>query len=322
MSDFFKNTDEDNEAHAEERAFASLSVEEAKENARSIGDYFQASMASGNALQGGLGSYPKMSSPIQFSFEVVEEKNSLPLIPRNSVVALGASDGGSGKSTFALQLAASKACNKDIAGGYWRDLAPSSSGAETGDRVIYISCDDTQNSVQHTMGNIAETYALSADDMAKIQENLVLFSESTTDFNLAVRRDDGLLESSSYLQDLISTYIDQNVELVVIDTLRMATKGFSEQSDIDMPQILGILRKLADDLNATVLFIHNGAACAALMDGCVDRINILEDPNSTNKSLIVNKNGNAFSLEGNYPFRPTEQAGEIRGAALRQRSRY
>ena len=78
MSDFFKNTDEENEAHAEERAFASLSVEEAKENARSIGDYFQASMASGNALQGGLGSYPKMSSPIQFSFEVEKEENETP----------------------------------------------------------------------------------------------------------------------------------------------------------------------------------------------------------------------------------------------------
>ena len=304
MSSFFDNTDEENNAKAEASAMANLSIEEAKENARSIGDYFQANMASGNALQGGMGSYPRMSAPVSLSLDAeCLQRNSLPNTPLKSVVALGSEYREIGKTTLALQLAASKACNQDLVGGFWKSQAPSSSENADGDKVIYIACDDTQANVHNTLRKIATTYELDTDKISKISNNLLMFNESTTDFNLVARKDDGLLEMSGYLRDLISAYVDQDIQLIVIDTLRMATRGLSEKSDTDMVQVLAILRQLAEDMNTTVLFIHNGTTDHSLMMGCNDRICIISDATSSNKNIISSR-GSRITVEGNYPFRP------------------
>lgn len=197
-------------------------------------------------------SLPQLVAASSFAGKPVPERQWIvePLVPEGYVTDLTA-DGGTGKSLLALQLGVARAT-----GANWIGF-PAKQGA-----TIYLAAEDDVDELHRRLADICRETGVSLDALDDLHI-LPLFGEDARLAGLT-GRDFQATPLYSHLHNLIA-----NVQagLIIIDT-RADTFGGDEVNRAQVMQFVSLLKKMANDHNATVMLIsHPSRAGQALGDG-------------------------------------------------------
>ena len=179
------------------------------------------------------------------------------------------SPGGTGKSMFALQLAAA------LAGG------PDSLGIEipaTG-RVVYLPAEDPSLAIRHRL------HALGAHVPASLRE---VMAEKLTIWPLMGKQPDVFQQA---WRDALRR-MGESARLIIIDTLRRFHSG-EENDSGQMAELLGHLEAITADVGTSILFLHHSSKTMAV-SGQGD----MQQASRGSSVLVDNVRGGQFNLIG------------------------
>lgn len=168
--------------------------------------------------------------PVRFLFE--------PLLPRGDVTLLSA-DGGTGKSTLALALAAHVACGRD-----WDALA-----AARG-RALFVSLEDPANVCRLRLREVIRTYDL---DTSSVGRN-VRIADGTKGTGALLALQDGKLYPTSVFTELRAALLNERFDLIVIDNASDAFAG-NENDRQEVRTFIRFMRHIARESDAAVLVL-------------------------------------------------------------------
>lgn len=149
--------------------------------------------------------------------------------------------GGTGKSMFALQLACAVACNNANTLGL---------EIEKEGKVLYLNLEDPVSALQHRLFALGSNFDSTTKE--QLASALTIESKVGTHFDLF---------DESCFNKLISAAVGGR--LVIVDTLSKA-HSLDENCNRDMSKLLIRLDNLANQTNASVLYLHHTSKASAL----------------------------------------------------------
>ena len=195
---------------------------------------------------------PQLVAASSFAGKLVPERQWIveSLVPQGYVTDLTA-DGGTGKSLLALQLAVARASGKK-----WLGL-PTQPGA-----TIYLAAEDDVDELHRRLADICRETGTSLDALDNFHI-LPLFGEDARLAGLTGKE----FQATALYNHLHGLIASVQAGLIIIDT-RADTFGGDEVNRAQVMQFVSLLKKMANDHDATVLLIsHPSRAGQALGDG-------------------------------------------------------
>ncbi|MDR1040953.1 MAG: helicase RepA family protein [Deltaproteobacteria bacterium] len=161
------------------------------------------------------------------------------------------SPGGTGKSTFGLQMAMSVASGLDFLDVYspLPRREPGLFRREPG-RVSYLNIDDPETAIVRRVN--AATCGLADPDRTAIAGNLTVKQLQKSDVNIRMKK------WASFLYDLA-----EGRRLLIIDTFRRS-HDLEENSSADMTLAMKLMEVVAAETGCAILFLHHSSKAAAL----------------------------------------------------------
>lgn len=175
----------------------------------------------------------------------------LPGIIAGTVGAI-VSPGGAGKSMFALELAAYKACGVDMT-GFCRD-ADFPLG-----RVAFLAAEDPPEAIEHRIYAIGQYLAKSLNNDNACELAMELIAERVEIESLLGHQID--IQRPDWTQFIESMATDRSI--LFLDTLRRFHVGDENDSGA-MAFVLSILEGIAQRTNCALVFLHHASKSAAL----------------------------------------------------------
>ncbi|WP_415354932.1 AAA family ATPase [Halioglobus sp. Uisw_031] len=165
------------------------------------------------------------------------------------VVTVLSGAGGVGKSLFALSMALAMTSGRDLTGFV-------GGGSVDRRKVLMISNEDSKEELILRSRGICKGAGLSGEEEQEAFDELLLVSGSKKKLILARKAKNGAMEPTEVV-GLIEAMCDRNyIRAIVIDPLVSIHTG-DENSNVDMEQVMGILRGLAERTGAAVLVLHH-----------------------------------------------------------------
>ena len=186
--------------------------------------------------------------PVKWITETPQEQEFCvnPLVPIGAVTLINA-HGGTGKSLFALKMAAHIALGLPIV------------GAETNaGKVAYISLEDSENSVRN---RIFKTFnSLPEEAQQRIEElttKIMIIDRYGIQTHMAIH-EDGNIVTSPIARDLSKLLKENEITCVFVDTL-IRTNGLNENDNTQMGALLVAFEGIAKEAKCAVVLIHHTA---------------------------------------------------------------
>ncbi|MET3124700.1 hypothetical protein AAKU67_004317 [Oxalobacteraceae bacterium GrIS 2.11] len=146
------------------------------------------------------------------------------------------SPGGTGKTYFALEMAAAIACA--VAGG---DIVGICAGKNKGGKVCYVAGEDPDEILFNRIRAISKHLSIEAN--ASIAENIEIFPIAGVHFDAMENE----IEMTSYFKGF---------RLVILDTLSMI-HNMDENKNGDMKKLLALLGRVAANTGCSILLLHH-----------------------------------------------------------------
>ena len=171
-------------------------------------------------------------------------KDSLPVGKVGMLVA----PGGSSKSQFALQLAASVATGVPVAGN-WQI-------GETGG-VLCLFAEDDEEEIHRRTDTVVSHLMLDVDVVRNLEKRLFIRPMVGCDNLLTRAHPDGEVKTTEYVERLLATVADiPDLRLIVLDPASRF-RGGQENANEDATRFVEALERIAQHTGATVLILHH-----------------------------------------------------------------
>ena len=166
------------------------------------------------------------------------------------VVTVLSGAGGVGKSLFALSMALSMTSGRDLTGFV-------GGGSVDRRKVLMISNEDSKEELILRSRGICKGAGVSGEEEQEVFDELLLVSGSKKKLILARKAKNGAMEPTEVVSGIEAMCDEEDwVEVIIIDPLVSIHTG-DENSNVDMEQVMGILRGLAERTDAAVLVLHH-----------------------------------------------------------------
>lgn len=153
-------------------------------------------------------------------------------------------DGGVGKSTYSLQMAAALVTDRD-------DICHQKPHDQTS--VLVINNEDDDDEMARRIAAMQKEFHISSDELAG---RLHVHSGVRKPLVFAVRGEKGKIVPAPWIKKFKRELIDHNIGLLVIDPF-VETHEADENSNKEIGTVAMILRSIAADCNCAVLVIHH-----------------------------------------------------------------
>lgn len=171
-------------------------------------------------------------------------QDSLPVGKVGMLVA----PGGSSKSQFALQLAASVASEVPVTGSW--------SIGETGG-VLCLFAEDDEEEIHRRTATVVSHLMLDVDAIRSLEKRLFIRPMVGCDNLLTRAQPDGEVSATEYVERLLATVADiPDLRLIVLDPASRF-RGGQENSNEDATRFVEALERIAQHTGATVLVLHH-----------------------------------------------------------------
>lgn len=176
-------------------------------------------------------------------------------------VGMVAASGGTGKSTFLLQLAFALASGASVCGGLFSDVAPECARNNEPVKVVYVAAEESETLLWHRMHAVV-SHLFETDyphlEQAERDELLNLFEQNVILFPLLGMSQtlllDGAQQPTPAFWQLVKAC--EGATLVLIDPVRQFHCG-DENEAWNMTAFVQTMRILATRTRATVLVAHH-----------------------------------------------------------------
>jgi RecA-family ATPase len=159
-------------------------------------------------------------------------------VPAAEVTMLGG-DGGTGKTTLALQL-----CLSAISGSDWIGLK-----VRVGN-VLYVSAEDPKDEIHYRLEQITKHAKIAKEELARFR----LIDLAGKDSTIAIFEKNGLIKLTRLFDEIESTAREHNVACIFFDAVADFFGG-NENERREVRAFIGVLRGLALRLNASVIIV-------------------------------------------------------------------
>jgi len=155
--------------------------------------------------------------------------------------------GGTGKSTFTIAMALSKASGRDILG-----MTPHSIG-----RVAIYNNEDNLEEIKRREAGARQSYGISKSDISDSRGTRVFYGTGDQHMLRVLKKaKDGSLIDEADVKILINQLIKENIDLLVVDPLA-GTHNVDENDNSQMLRVAEIFLSIAQQANCAVILIHH-----------------------------------------------------------------
>jgi RecA-family ATPase len=159
-------------------------------------------------------------------------------VPEKEVTMLGG-DGGSGKTTLAMQLAVASSNGAD-----WLGLKVAASN------VLYVSAEDPKDEIHYRLEQIIRPLKITKDELARFE----LIDLAGKDSTIAIFEKSGLIKPTPLFSRIEKAAREHNASCIFFDAVADFFGG-NENERREVRAFIGLLRGLALRLNAAVVII-------------------------------------------------------------------
>ena len=176
-------------------------------------------------------------------------------------VGMVAASGGTGKSTFLLQLAFALASGASVCGGLFSDVAPECARKSEPVKVVYVAAEESETLLWHRMHAVV-SHLFETDyphlEQAEREELLNLFEQNVILFPLQGKSRTLLLDEAQQPTEAFWQLVHacQGASLVLIDPVRQFHCG-DENETWNMTAFVQTMQILATRTRAAVLLAHH-----------------------------------------------------------------
>lgn len=154
-----------------------------------------------------------------------------------------ASAGGIGKTSLTLAEAIAIATGQDILKEPVREQT----------NVWVINLEDPRSEMELRLASLMQHYNIRHED---IDGKLFLDGEDDIEITLAAETRDGVLKNDALLDHMIGKIKAHNIGCVIVDPF-VSTHAVNENSNVQVQQVVAMLRKLARDTDCAVHLVHH-----------------------------------------------------------------